>query len=173
MKKQTWLIPLTLICIISVSINIFLVVSYNNSKNLFVFDIFSHLINISKCLDNIANTVSNDDLDYTLSALEKECIQLDSAINGLCTLSSVDLPVNNYEDFSKKTISSIKLNINNYSGEEVTKDINLHKEDIEELIKMLSPNNEINYDYPNSSATPNYSLSVKRVISLIIKHTPN
>lgn len=168
MKKQSLFIVLTIICLISISINVLSAVNYNNAKKSFLFDIYSRLINISKILDNMAYSMSNDDamIDYNLPTLERECIQLDDSIRGLSMLSPHNLTSHKFEDFNKVISSAITAN--NNSSKKAINDVTQHKEKIQELIRKLSPKGELSDNgYGDFSITPNYSLSIKQIINLI------
>ncbi|ACV61841.1 hypothetical protein Dtox_0951 [Desulfofarcimen acetoxidans DSM 771] len=168
MKKHSLLIVLAIICLISISINVLSVVNYNNAKKSFLYDTYSHLANISKLLDNMAYSISNDDvmINYNLSTLERECIQLDDSIRGLSALSPHNITSYKFENFNKMISSAITANYN--SPEKAINDITQHKERIQELIRKLSPKEEISdNEYGELSLTPNYSLSVKQIINSI------
>ncbi|AOY76030.1 hypothetical protein [Clostridium formicaceticum] len=168
MKKRLPFIALAIICFTSISINVLSAVNCNNAKKSFLFDTYSHLANISKILDNIAYSISNDDvmISYDLSTLERVCIQLDNSIRGLIALSPYNLTSYKFEDFNEMISSAITANYN--YPEKVINDITQHKETIQELIGKLSPKGELGDNgYGDLSLTPNYSLSIKQIINSI------
>ena len=167
MKNKSRFIGLVIICVISLSINIIGISSYKNAKDLIIFDIYGNLINISKVLDNLVYTTSNDHLNYVLSSLERECIQLDTSIHRLNTLS-IRYPNNRphykFEDFNKL----MAITADTYDSEEARNEIIQYNEEIQELIRKLSPKGELSYnEYGELSNIPNYSLSIKQINNFI------
>ena len=168
MKKRTLFIPLAITCIISLSLNVLSAVNYNNAKKMFLFDTYGHLTSISKILENTAFSVANggDILNFNLSNLERECIQLDDSIYGLSKLSSHNITSYRFEDFDKLISSDIAANSN--SPEQVIGDITQHNEKIQELIAKLSPEGKLSDNgYDDLSLNPNYSLSIEQITSSI------
>lgn len=168
MKKPSLFIALIIISIISISLNVLSVVNYNNAKKIFIFDTYSHLANISKLLDNMKYFTSNDKdmINYNLSNLERECIQLDDSIHGLNTLSPHNTTPYKFDDFYKMISSIITANAN--SPKKAINDITQYKEKIQELITKLSPQGKLSDNgYGDLSLIPDYSLSVKQIISSV------
>lgn len=166
MRKRLLFIAFAIICIVSIFINILFTVNCYNIKKTFLSNTYSHLVNISKLLDNTASSVQNgDDIDYNLSSLEKECIQLDDSFYGLSTLSSDNSISYKFQDFNQMISKAIAANDN--SSEKIISDLTQDKEKIQELIRELSPGEELSKnEYGDLLITPNYSLSIKQIINL-------
>lgn len=167
MKKRLLFIILAIICLISISVNVLSGVNYNNAKKTFFFDTYSHLVNISKLLDNMAYSLSNDNamINDNLSTLEQECIRLDDSIRGLTALSPHNVPSHKFEDFNKLISNTVTANGNT---EKTINDITQYKEKMQELLKKLSPQEKLSDNgYGDLSITPNYSLNIKQIINLI------
>lgn len=170
MKKRLLFIGLAIMCIISISINVLSAINNNHAKKEFVNGTYHHLVNISKILENMTSSLESNDTDSkdnNLSILERECIQLDDSIYGLSALSShYTTSSYKFEDFNRVISSVIAANDN--SPEKIMNSILTYKDQIQELLKKLSPHEVLIFDeYGVLTVAPNYSLGIKQIINLV------
>lgn len=166
MKRRSQLIVFAIVCLASVSMNILTAVNHNKAKKQIIFSIYSHLINVSKCLESLSNPALIDAPDYMLYVLDQECIQLDTLMYAANTFYT-----NKYSGYRFKMISEQlfrTISVYNKGSEDVLYEIAQNQEEILELIRRLSPEEKINYDeYGIIINIPNDSLSIKQVSKLI------
>ena len=168
MKKHTSIIHFTLICIISISLflNLMHYKTYTHAKNSFTIRIYTNLLNVSKCLSNIDNSISVQDTSYILSTLEKNCIELDTLIYGLNTLHSEIYFSYKFEDLNELILNTLASN--NDHPEKTSKTLNQYNSEILALIKALSPNQQLVYsEYGELLIKPSYLCSTSYILNTL------
>jgi len=158
--KRPKIVAITIICLVSVIINIVAIVNYNNAKRFFIFRIYSHLVNIEKILEGMSSyRASNEGLDeYLTNALEEECIELNVTVISLNAIQSNNQGVYGFREFNYKMVNDLYT----------VNDIEAARENIKLLIMELSLNKQLEYgEYGNILKNPDYSLSISRIIDLI------
>ena len=150
-KTIIWLL------LLSVTLNIFCIGIYINAKTKYLSNTYVQLTNIMIRLDSISYAESAKDITYSLSDLESICEDISIELNGLDAfqLNPIGINMVNFQGFLK-------------AAGKASHDNDFLKEDVAELLRKLSPNEELIYDeYSLIAHNPNYWLSGRRVLNLV------
>lgn len=175
--KKKFVIALSIICVLSIFINVITAVNDSQNKKSFLFGTYSHLVSVSKLLENLEWAIlSNNEsiIMHTLSDLEIASVKLDISVSVLSTLSRSNQvqASNQFQDLYK--VVSKAATASDKESKQVIHEVAQYREEILQLIGKLSPNNELSIDeYDTLIINPNYSLSLKRVVYEINKALEN